>query len=623
MTRSELEVLITKRKLELEKPFERSVEYEMFSDFCKNHFIAKAEDLIGYDMEYCLKLLYFAQTKYTPCEEDAKKIVNDVVLPIISSLELPALDRLIKTCSVVTASDEKDKVLQFLREKSTIKSKLLYYSLNLDPNIIADLDEFRKFCSKKDLLLGDLFELYFDDSLLINNMMSIYLMAKAIEENIKEIDSVYEETLSDLDVSRREAKLLENKKKKHLKKGLAKIEGISIALGLFSKIAEEVRKEEKKESDYNKNRYKEIANLDQVMLLLDEGLETPEIKDVRRIIGLIKDSEIKRAVLEIIYEHNMKYYKKLSKEFEQLNGNNSVKYQTLLNNFGLVIDSKSIEAVMYNSLEDVETILKIISGIGYDSTTLFRILKNTDIETVKMIKSYIDRGILTDSFILNNYDIFCSDSTKTLLLKNNILLFESYNLNPNMFSNNGNILISNSLVLQNNFEVLKNYDLLSFLKTTDNYQFLIDNELLVKIERLLELGYEKLLEEDLGILNVCDIKRLEVLNSLNMPVQDLETFYGVCQSKKFFIRDDEIDNYLLNVLDFNEEVALDIDSSDLEKYRISTRLYNINGINVASNKVLRNISEGMSMYQAIFRGMILNEEEYSAVIGELKPIQYQ
>ena len=107
-----------------------------------------------------------------------------------------------------------------------------------------------------------------------------------------------------------------------------------------------------------------------------------------------------------------------------------------------------------------------------------------------------------------------------------------------------------------------------------------------------------------------------------MPVQDLETFYSVGQSKKFFIKNDEIDNYLLNVLDFKEEVDLGINSSNLEEYRVSSRLYNINGVLVAVNKVNRLLSEGNSMYQAIFSGMILNEDQYSAVLSSLVPKEY-
>ncbi len=624
MTRSELNSLIERRKKELDSDYVFIPQYYPLSDFCKNHFISKPEDFIGYDMKYLLKVLYFSQTlNPNPSEKEAERIVDRIVYPVVSGMDYQSLSHTIYISEIIADSGEGEKVVRYLKEKSSIKSKIMSFDLKLREDIIDNLTSLKSHADSINFPIAEFFELYFEDQLLINNMMNVYYAAGCINRDVQEIHERLAGALSDLNAPREVIRNANNLKKKYIKQGLSSLTSLSEVFALFNRISEGVRKIDKEAKDYAKNKYRELSNLDLAVSILDEGLQKKEITDVLRILYLIKDPEIKRAFLEIIYEHNAKYYKELSKEYESLNGKSNVKYQVLLSDYGIKVDSKSIEAIMYNSLEEVEDILKIISKTGLSSDILFKILKSTDLATVKEIKGYIDRGILSDEFILGNFDVFCSDSPKYLLLKNNILLFESYSLNPNMFTNNGNILIGNSLLLQNNLDILKSYDLLGHLKTTTSYLFLVDSELLVKVERLLELGYEKFLEEDLGILNVCDIKRLEVLNSLNMPVQDLETFYSVCQSKRFFIRDEEMDSYLLNVLDFKEEVDLGINSSNLEEYRVSSRLYNINGVLVAVNKVNRLLSEGNSMYQAIFEGMILNEEEYSTVMSSLVPVQYQ
>ena len=63
----------------------------------------------------------------------------------------------------------------------------------------------------------------------------------------------------------------------------------------------------------------------------------------------------------------------------------------------------------------------------------------------------------------------------------------------------------------NNLKILNDYGLLKYLKNVDNLSFLRDINLVSKIDKFLELGYESFLENDLGILNLSNLKRLDIL----------------------------------------------------------------------------------------------------------------
>ena len=140
MTRSELNSLIERRKKELDSDYVFIPQYYPLSDFCKNHFISKPEDFIGYDMKYLLKVLYFSQTlNPNPSEKEAERIVDRIVYPIVSGMDYQSLSHTIYISEIIADSGEGEKVVRYLKEKSSIKSKIMSFDLKLREDIIDNL----------------------------------------------------------------------------------------------------------------------------------------------------------------------------------------------------------------------------------------------------------------------------------------------------------------------------------------------------------------------------------------------------------------------------------------------------------------------------------------------------
>ena len=375
-----------------------------------------------------------------------------------------------------------------------------------------------------------------------------------------------------------------------------------------------VDEEERKEKQFVRNNNKELFNIDTALELLDKGLSTDEVTNAREIVSKIKDLNIKYAVLELINEHNNKYYEKLNNELQHLNKNNKLKYQALLHDYGITNGLHDIERIMNNSLEDVESMLKIISKFNLSVDQTIKVLRNSDLKQVLQIKEFVDKGYLSLEFIIKNNDLFYKNSSKYQAYTNNLEVLYSYNINPSIFFESIGIMFMYSNLLKDNLEILNTYNLLNSLKTTSNYKFLTNNNLILIIDRLIELGYESFLENDLNILNSDKLLRLEALKAFETHIDSKDELDKVL-TKRFYIADEELEEFIPNKVELNNKVDLDL--INLEEYRDGLRTYNINGTLVSINKVNRLLENGNSVYNALFSEMPLSIDEYNGIIKEL------
>ena len=139
------------------------------------------------------------------------------------------------------------------------------------------------------------------------------------------------------------------------------------------------------------------------------------------------------------------------------------------------------------------------------------------------------------------------------------------------------------------------------------------------IDKLIELGYENYLEEDLNLLNSDKLLRLEALKAFEVEISNKEELDGVL-TRKFYIADEDLLDYLPGSIILDNKV--DLDSVNLDDYRDTSRAYNINGTLISINKVNRLLEDGNSIYNAIFSEMRLNKEEYDSIISYLKGNTY-
>ena len=161
----------------------------------------------------------------------------------------------------------------------------------------------------------------------------------------------------------------------------------------------------------------------------------------------------------------------------------------------------------------------------------------------------------------------------------------------------------------------------------ESVQFLSHPDLARKIDKVLELGYEALLESDIELLNYNDSawERLEVLKSLNIPLPTTkEEVESILESPHFVVSKEEQERYLEtptayikanNVRDIVPVSALPIEQE-------TKRTYTIGGVIFSKPKVLRNLSQTESFtldgtIACITAGTNMQEKEYQNVKNRL------
>ena len=379
-----------------------------------------------------------------------------------------------------------------------------------------------------------------------------------------------------------------------------------------------VTKEKYEKSSHDKNVAREISANDQAYEMLSKSAKRAEITDARNIVKKIKDEGLKNIFLRFIYEHNMEYYVDLDERLQRYRGNTSTAYLDELSKHNIVVDSNEVKDFMFNNLDDFKKILNITSRYSLPEKDLVRVLKVTNIELVLKIDEYIKRGMLSLAFIRNNLDIYDINHTKIDVIDNNINALNNYGVNPQLFINYPSVLLDETGILSTNIELLIKYNLKSSLRTTDNFLFILDNNLAYKIDKFIELGYSSYLEGDLGLINSNNIKRLELLKLMNIPINDINELREVLFGQKFIINDYELDGYISNVLPYKKKKELSCSLEDLEKNRVDKRTYSLGGVLISSEKVNRLINEGYDMYDAITYGLLLTEDEFNTMFGNMK-----
>lgn len=602
MTRDMITELVNERKLELTKPYEKDYRYDYFKEYLDNNELTKIDDFINIDIWHCMKCLYYLNGSEKTIEE-----IDEIFESFKGFFEVTDIDNMHEFFQVTVDIDKAgnlDSVIDYLKGKNIVKTVMGISSMiEKDMGYYKVLKDMKKVNKCKDIDLVSYFECYKEQKLDFLRIMAAYRAYRSMISDTEYVSN--DEQFADL---------REKDKNYILKKHIRGNYDHSQLFKDVSRIRTFVDEEDKKERQFIRNNNKETFNLNSAMELLDKGLLTEEITNAREIVNKIKDLNIKYAVLELISEHNHKYYEKLNTELEHLNKNSKLKYQALLHDYGITNGLHDINRIMNNSLEDVESMLKIISKFNLSVDQTIKVLRNSDLKQVLQIKEFVDKGYLSLEFIIKNNDLFYKNSSKYQAYTNNLAVLYSYNINPSIFFESIGIMFMYSNLLKDNLEILNTYNLLNSLKTTSNYKFLTNNNLVLIIDRLIELGYESFLENDLNILNSDKLLRLEALKAFEVQVDSKDELDKIL-TKRFYISDDELINYIPSKIELDDKV--DLESINLDEYKSSLRTYNINGTLVSINKVNRLLNKGYSKYNAIFFEMPLGNEEYSNMIREL------
>lgn len=206
-------------------------------------------------------------------------------------------------------------------------------------------------------------------------------------------------------------------------------------------------------------------------------------------------------------------------------------------------------------------------------------------------------------------------------------ILQGNRINPSTISKHQEILFATPANLERNFSTLKEYSLPLNWMNLESVQFLSHPDLARKIDKVLELGYEALLESDIELLNYNDSawERLEVLKSLNIPLPTTkEEVESILESPHFVVPKEEQERYLETPTAYIKANGVRdiVPVSDLPIEQETKRTYTIGGVIFSKPKVLRNLSQMESFtpdrtIACITAGTNMQEKEYQNVKNRL------
>ena len=342
-----------------------------------------------------------------------------------------------------------------------------------------------------------------------------------------------------------------------------------------------------------------------------ETTTNTEITNFQEMIEKLPEY-LRLDALKLIYMHNEKIYSDIDIKHKELSNNKKIKYQSLLNSYNINYLSSSLLRISY---EDLNKSLQLLKKFNLDNNTIIYILENSSLSIIEEINLYLERNIINKKLIKNNYLILLP-SIEHSNLTNNIKVLEKENINPNSFIASAKILLIDNTLFSTNIEVLKKYNLLNSMKSTSNYNFLKEKDLISIIDKLLELGMEKFLEENLGLLNNKKLDRLYILKALNIKINTNDELKSYLSLKNFYVDDENIFKYIHNGI---IPISDDEGTVDLDKFSSTSRTININGVIFSKNKVKRNLNTNSleDTKKALFKDIILTDEEIDTVCDAL------
>ena len=608
MTREELGVLVDKRKKELKNSkFDYCEYFDEYEEFVKNNPCNTVESFANSDIWEVAKYLYQITEPIATLEENKETIDNfkSFFDGIDSDLCCGMMVIFDELCSLGIV----DEVVDFFEESGVIKGLLKINKIDFKNNRLRNLIIDIKQVYKKDLpKISSFLKFYENDPESISVIMDLVLAHRELKKASDFTKDLKENCYCGY-TNREEKRFLESKVKLYNKVCDAK----SI-LNEVSKIRNLVDEQRSRASKYEKNIRKELCGYDKALTLLDVSLKRREITNAKEIIKNVKDEDMKKAFLKLIYEHNKVYYEELENEYNRLNQNDSNKYVALLQKYNISFTQEDVKEIMRrNNIDDTSEIINNIVKLNL-TTQNVEILKHTSLDKFMRIKNLVDCGYISAKYLNTNEKFMWDESNLLDIYEENISYLDKFNLNPGMFINITDVIIYSFDSFNNNLKILNDYGLLKYLKNVDNLSFLRDINLVSKIDKFLELGYESFLENDLGILNLSNLKRLDILNSFNMPITDISTMYKVLSDQKFIIDDSKIDEYLPNVVELSEKKNI---TSNLSDFRNTNRVYSIGDSLFSINKINRLLESGNSLYDSLFMNRKFSEEEYDNILKAL------
>ena len=592
-----LRMLIERRNKSIDKDYVKPASFDYLVD-TKNNINDIDKVITSY-------LHIITKRPIEQCEEIVKSLkVNDVSFTEADFTMIVDFLTNLKDTSNLKA------VKEYMQAKSIIKEIKCWKQIDLDNSLSSTIMPIKSLIKKHKIDVDGLFDLLENNYDAFLDLSSIVIEHKAKNSDLTV--AMAKKVLYTM-MSRRNEEFFVSRKSDRI--GKMTPDG---AKQYVKKYVEEIEREAK---NHSKQVKLEIYYNEQALELLEKELKKPEITNIRPLIKRIADPKIKEIILAIVYKHNVEYIKELNKEYEKLMSNSTTRYLSLLNEFGITIKEEELGSIINLDIEDAEEILKTLKLLNVSLDLYIQILSITNKETIFEIKELVLKGYISKTVLNISHQIFNKNNNLLNKIKINIELFNNYQVNPTTFSEQENILLMDSTLLENTLQTLERYNIIKQIKQSENFNFLFNPNLSTLIDKYLELGYENILENNLDILNYKDTRRLEIVKNMGIELTK-EEIIEMYESDKFFIPDEMLDAYIPNTSVYFEDEDLCITEEDLLSYKKTTRTLEIAGNLISLNKVLKCLEKSQNIKQAIFKNMNLDLSQYQEISKELKGISY-
>ena len=468
--------------------------------------------------------------------------------------------------------------------------------------------------------LIDLIEKEDEDLCHALSLVSMFKESKEIKNDIKEqmLEFAEENNLSPSD------RVFQKTADKYMNLSVKKDE----VFKLFEVMQEYYKRLLSKEKSRQQQAKKGLKNYQQFENLFPKAIKSKEITNYEEIIESIASPQLRIEVLKFIYRHNLQYQQQLYTTYQSVFDDNTMPYKTFLSRYSLSI--KNIEALMTKSIEELEKMLKEISALNIQNKE--QILEGSNLARISKLKELMKKGIITEEFLNKNSSLFQIEQPQYQTLTANIEFLKEKNMTPLLIGAHKELLLIPSQTLSENYQTLEEYEFSIDWTRIENASFLGASDLKGKIDKLLELGYENILETNLELLNYSkkELERLDKLKILSFPLPETKEELDFILSSKSFIMDNQelVDYSSINISNSPKKYIRPELEDSLQALEYTKRTYKVGDNIFSKRKTLRNLStESEVTPETVFRSMVsgttLSQAETEVVKNSLQGYNYK
>lgn len=323
----------------------------------------------------------------------------------------------------------------------------------------------------------------------------------------------------------------------------------------FNRINEKKKEFIKENKRINKIYSDEITKLNKLKNNLEKNDNQEEITNIDELLEYSSE-EFKKDILIYIKENNKKYNEKLAKKYSDLSKNSISKY---INIFGknnidfLSFQDAEQKIIMSYGFDYIEKVINFLNKIKYKfKNEILLIIAGTSNSVIDNMNEYIKKDYVNTEFIKNNINVLLLSNNEeeisyNLFIKNMKLLLDK-GINIKCLDSDGmNFYISNSKLIENNLLIIESKKINIKTRNLKNYNFLGEENLEEKIEKLKEFNID--INNNIDVLNADDniIKRIKLCNDLDIDIYDenKKIKQEILKKDLFFIPDSKIDEYII------------------------------------------------------------------------------